>query len=205
MASGPLTIEAAQGANLVLVTEPGKGSQAVHDLVVALQANRRTGSACAKTRAEVAWSGKKPFRQKGTGRARQGGNAAPHHRGGGVAFGPRPRDYSKKVSKSTRRLALQRVLGDRIAAGDVSVTPSFEVADGKTKSFIAAVKDLCGEAKKILIVGGRFDDNTFRAGRNYRNALLISADEVNVEQLLGHNKIVLTDEALETLAKRTQK
>ena len=93
MSTNVLTIEAAKAANIV-VSEEGSGEQAVHDVVVAMRANRRSGTANTKTRGEVAWSGKKPFKQKGTGNARQGGNASPLHRGGGVVFGPRPRDYS---------------------------------------------------------------------------------------------------------------
>lgn len=107
------TAEDAQAANLVLVGAE-KGRQAVHDLVVAYRANRRTGSACTKTRGEVSGSNRKIYKQKGTGGARHGDKRAPIFVGGGVVFGPRPRDYSKKVTKTVRKLALRRTLGDLV-------------------------------------------------------------------------------------------
>jgi large subunit ribosomal protein L4 len=113
MSAKSLTVEDAQAANLVLVG-PEKGRQAVHDLVTAYRANRRTGSACTKTRGEVSGNNKKIFKQKGTGNARHGDKRAPIFVGGGVVFGPRPRDYSKKVTKTVRKLALRRVLGDLV-------------------------------------------------------------------------------------------
>ncbi|MEO0414356.1 MAG: 50S ribosomal protein L4 [Verrucomicrobiota bacterium] len=205
MAAKAITVESAKSANIELVEEAGVGNQAVHDVVVAMRANRRSGSANTKTRGEVAATGKKPFRQKGTGRARQGGNASPIHRGGGVVFGPRPRDYSKKVNRSTKRLALSKVLTERIAAGDVMGIGNFSVSDGKTKSFASEVNSLSDNARKVLVVGKEFDEETKRAGRNYQAALLMSAHEVNVEQLLYHDKILLTDDAMEILAARTAK
>src|SRR5213595_3995669 len=101
--------------------ENGKGTQAVHDVVVAYRAAQRMGTACTKTMGEVAGSGKKPWRQKGTGRARAGSFASPLWRGGGVVFGPKPRDFSKKVSRKTKQLALRKALSERLRAGDVVV------------------------------------------------------------------------------------
>lgn len=195
------TLEEAAAANIVTVGSD-KGSQAVHDLVIAYQANRRTGSACTKTRAEVAGSNKKMYRQKGTGNARHGDHQSPIFVGGGVVFGPRPRDFSKKVNKSTRRLALRRVLGDIISGGKAVTVPSFSVEDGKTKSFKAAVADITSE-KKVLIVAKSFDEMTYRAARNVQEVLLITADEVNVEQLLHANAVVLVESSLSRLAART--
>ena len=120
----------------------------------------------------------------------------------GVVFGPRPCDYTKKVNKSTRRLALRRVLGDLIAASKVSTVAEFSVADGKTKSFIKAVKDLT-DARKVLIVAASFDDSTYLAGRNVQEVLLMTAAEVNIEQLMNADAVILVDNALETLASRT--
>lgn len=196
MSANTFTLEAAAAANIQVVGSD-KGSQAVHDLIVAYQANRRTGSANSKTRAN-----KKIFRQKGTGNARHGDKRAPIFVGGGVVFGPRPCDYSKKVNKSTRRLALRRVLGDLIAASKVSTVSEFSVADGKTKSFIKAVKDLT-DAKKVLIVAASFDETTYRAARNVQEVLLMTAAEVNIEQLMNADAVILVDNALETLASRT--
>lgn len=202
MSATELTIEAAAAANIVTVG-PKKGSQAVHDLVVAYRANRRTGSANTKTRAEVAGNNRKIYRQKGTGNARHGDHQSPIFVGGGVVFGPRPRDYSKKVNKSTRKLALRRVLGDIISGGKVVTVPSFTVEDGKTKSFVAAVSAIA-EGKKILVIADSFDEMTKRAGRNVADVLLMSAAEVNVEQLLDARRIVIVESALETIANRTK-
>src|SRR6195256_5891760 len=118
MGATVLTIEAAKAANIEVI-ENGRYTQAVHDVVTALRAGRRSGSANTKTKAEVNLSGAKPWRQKGTGRARTGYKSSPVWVGGGVVFGPKPRDYSKKVSKTLRRLAFQKALSERINAGDV--------------------------------------------------------------------------------------
>jgi large subunit ribosomal protein L4 len=203
MAAKTLNLEGAKSASIHLVEDADRGLQAVHDVIVAMHANRRSGSANTKTRAEVSGTGKKPFKQKGTGRARQGGNNPPHHCGGGVAFGPKPRDYSKKVNRSTRRLAFSKALTERIAEGDVLTVSDFSVSDGKTKSFAKQVVDLAGVVKRVLIVGSEFSDETKRAARNCQSALLISAHEVNTEQLLHYSKIVVVEAALETLAART--
>ncbi len=202
MSANIFTKEAAAKANIQTVGSE-KGSQAVHDLIVAYQANRRTGSACAKTRGEVSGSNKKIFRQKGTGNARHGDKRAPIMVGGGVVFGPRPRDYSKKVNKNTRRLALRRVLGDLIEAGTIKTVSAFSVEDGKTKSFISAVNALTDAKKGILVVSGSFDENTYRSARNVQEVLLITAAEVNIEQLMNANAVILVESALETLAART--
>ncbi|MAS95926.1 MAG: 50S ribosomal protein L4 [Verrucomicrobiales bacterium] len=203
MAAKNFTAEDAKSAKIALIEDGERGRQAVHQVVVAMRANRRTGSANTKTRGEVAATGKKPFRQKGTGRARQGGNASPIHRGGGVAFGPRPRDYSKKVNKATRRLAFSKALTSRIEEGAVVTVSEFAIADGKTKSFAKEISGLAKDAKRVLIVGKDFTDETKLAARNFQSAQLISADEVNVEQLLHFTKIILVEDALETLASRT--
>src|SRR5579862_3477406 len=113
MSAQVLTPEAAKAARIELI-ENGRGTQAVHDVVVALRANRRSGTANTKTKAEVNLSGRKPWRQKGTGRARAGYASSPVWTGGGVVFGPKPRDFSKKVTKSTKRLALRKALSARI-------------------------------------------------------------------------------------------
>lgn len=203
MAAKTLNSEAAKSASINLIEDADRGRQAVHDVIVAMHANRRSGSANTKTRAEVSGTGKKPFRQKGTGRARQGGNNPPHHCGGGVAFGPKPRDYSKSVNRKTRRLAFAKALTARIEESDVLTVASFAISDGKTKSFVNEVRGLVGDVKRVLIVGTDFSEETKRAARNCASALLISANEVNTEQLLHYSKIVVVESALETLAART--
>jgi large subunit ribosomal protein L4 len=195
------TAEDAQAANLVLVGAE-KGRQAVHDLVTAYRANRRSGSACTKTRGEVSGNNRKIYKQKGTGGARHGDKRAPIFVGGGVVFGPRPRDYSKKVTKTVRKLALRRTLGDLVAAGKVLTVPSFTVADGKTKSFVAAL-DAIAPLGKILVVGNSFDDSTYLAARNVAYTQLVTGSDVNVEQLLLANTVILVGDAVQTLAART--
>src|ERR671917_2738979 len=135
MAAKVLTADAAKAANITLI-EGGRGTQAVHDVVVAMRAARRSGSANTKTKAEVNLSGAKPWRQKGTGRARAGYKSSPVWVGGGVVFGPKPRDYSKKVGKSVRRLALRKALSTRISAGDVLVVDEFAIKEPRTKQFL---------------------------------------------------------------------
>jgi large subunit ribosomal protein L4 len=202
MAATVLTADAARSANIALV-EGGRGTQAVHDVVVAMRAARRSGSANTKTKAEVALSGAKPWRQKGTGRARAGYKSSPIWRGGGVVFGPKPRDYSKKVPKTVRRLAFQKALTERINAGDVLTIDSFAVTELKTKAFLTLLRGLT-DAKKVLLISDSFDENTYKAARNVKPVLLTTANDVNTEQLLAFNKILVTGAALEKLAARTQ-
>lgn len=202
MSAKAFSLTDAASANIQVIGEGHKGSQAVHDLVVAYQANRRSGTACAKTRGEVSGNNKKMFRQKGTGNARHGTSKAPIFVGGGVVFGPRPRSYAKTVPKKVRTLALQRVLGEKIKAGQVSSAPSLEIADGKTKSFIAAINNL-GEGTKVLVIGKTFSDQTYLAARNVAWTRLETADNVNVEQLLHSDLVILIEDSFETLAART--
>jgi large subunit ribosomal protein L4 len=201
MSAKALTLKDAEAANLVLVG-PEKGNQAVHDLLTAYRANRRTGSANSKTRGEVAGNNKKMYRQKGTGNARHNTKKAPIFVGGGVVFGPRPRDYSKKVPKSVRKLALRRALGDLVRADKIKTVDSFSIADGKTQSFVKEVKSIGGEGK-TLIVSNSFDESTYLAGRNVANVQLVTGADVNVEQLLLHNTVILVGDALQTLAQRS--
>jgi large subunit ribosomal protein L4 len=201
MAAKVLTKAAAEEAKIALV-DGDKGSQAVHETVVAMRAARRSGSANTKTKAEVNASGAKPWRQKGTGRARAGYRSSPIWRGGGVVFGPKPRDYSKKISKSVRRLAFQKALSERINAGDVLTVGEFAVKEVKTKSFIALLKKQT-DARRVLIVSDAFDENTYRSSRNVKPVQLTIASDVNTEQLLKFEKILVTDGALAQLAART--
>ncbi len=200
MSASVLTIAAAKEAKIEVI-ENGRGTQALHDVVVALRANRRSGSANTKTKAQVAYSGKKPWRQKGTGRARAGYASSPVWSGGGVAFGPKPRDYSKKVTKSVKRLALLKALSSRILAGDVLVADEIKVATPKTKEFVSFLKTQT-DARKVLLISTQFDEVTYKAARNIQPVLLNTAAEVNTEQLLAFQKIIVTNEALAKLAER---
>src|SRR5436309_11909164 len=143
-----LTIKDAQGKDQgelevkFPLVENGKGTQAVHDAVVAYQAAQRMGTACTKNVGDVAGTNKKPWRQKGTGRARAGSFQSPLWRGGGVVFGPKPRDFAKKVSRSTRQLALRKALSERLRAGDVVVVDDFKLGSAKTKDFVGLLSAL---------------------------------------------------------------
>ena len=196
------TIQDAEKAKIQLIADGSKGSQAVHDLVVAYQANSRSGTAQAKTRGEVRGTGKKMYRQKGTGGARHGDRKAPIFVGGGVAFGPRNRSYAKTVSRKVRTLALRRVLGEKINEGVVHSVKSFEVASGKTKDIVTAIREIT-DAARVIVVGKSFSEETYRAERNLTWALLQTAENVNVEELLFWGDVIIVDDALETLAQRT--
>lgn len=201
MSAQVLTADAAKAAQINL-TEGHQGSQALHETVVAYRANRRQGTACTKNRSEVSGSGKKLWNQKGTGNARMGSKRSPIWSGGGVVFGPRPRDYSKKTPKNVKKLALRAALTARINDGAVLTTGQFAIADGKTKSFVSAVSKL-SNAKNVLVIGNQFDEVTFRAARNVQNVQLIAASDVNAENLLRYQAIVVAGDALQTLAQRT--
>ncbi len=201
MSAAVFTLDDAKAAKFEVI-ENGRGTQAVHDAVVAMRAARRSGTACTKTKGEVSGSGAKPWRQKGTGRARAGYKSSPVWSGGGVVFGPKPRDYTKKVPRKVRRLAFRKALSERIKAGDLLTIDSFAVAEPKTKQFIALVKEQT-DATKVLIIAGAFDETTYMAARNVQNVLLVTASDVNTEQLLAYRKIIVTQDALQTLAERT--
>ena len=201
MSAKVLSKSAAKEAQIDII-EDGRGTQAVHDVMVAMRAARRSGTANTKTKAEVDLSGAKPWRQKGTGRARAGYKSSPIWRGGGVVFGPKPRDYSKKISKSVRRLAFRKALSERINAGDVLTIDKFVVPEFKTKSFVDLLRKQT-DAGKVLIVSDSFDEKTFKSARNVKRVVLATASDVNTEQLLAFEKILVTPKALEKLAERS--
>lgn len=183
------------------LVEGGKGTQAVHDVVVAHQANQRMGTASTKTMGEVAGSGKKPWRQKGTGRARAGSFASPLWRGGGVVFGPKPRDFGRKVSRKTRQLALRKALTERLNAGDVVVVDDFKLSSHKTKGFIDVLKKLevTGSA---LVVAPALEQNLRLATRNLEKVEVTTADDLNTYQVLRSDKLLFSRPAFEKLEER---
>src|SRR5256885_17014856 len=122
------------------LVEGGLGTQAVHDTIVAYQANQRMGTACTKNVGEVAGTNKKPWRQKGTGRARAGSFQSPLWRDGGVVFGPRPRDFGRKVGRKTKQLALRKALSERLTAGDVLIVGELKLDSPKTKALVEVMK-----------------------------------------------------------------
>jgi large subunit ribosomal protein L4 len=184
--------------------EDGKGTQAVHDTVVAYQAAQRMGTACTKNVGEVAGTNKKPWRQKGTGRARAGSFQSPLWRGGGVVFGPKPRDFSKKVSRSTRQLALRKALSERLRAGDVVLIEELKLGSSKTKDFLGFLSSL--ELKgSALIVAQAADKNLSLASRNVPNVALATSDSLNTYDVLRPDKLIFTRGAFEQVEARLNK
>jgi large subunit ribosomal protein L4 len=184
--------------------EDGKGTQAVHDVVVAHQAAQRMGTACTKNVGEVAGTNKKPWRQKGTGRARAGSFQSPLWRGGGVVFGPRPRDFSKKVSHNTKQLALRKALSERLRAGDVLLVNELKLESPKTKEFVGLLSalELKGSA---LFVAQAADKNLMLASRNVPNVALTTSDALNTYDVLRSDKLVFTTGAFEQVEARLNK
>jgi len=191
---------AADGLELV---KGGKYSQVLHDVVVAYQAARRSGSANTKSKAEVNLSGSKPWRQKGTGRARAGYKSSPVWVGGGVVFGPKPRDYSKNVTKQERRLAFKKALSVRIVEGGVFVAPSFDVAIPKTKEFLQRIPDDL-KTGSLLVLSAGFSDATYLSARNVSEIHLKTVSEVNAEDILRFKKILLLSSGIGELVSRTK-
>jgi len=186
------------------LVEGGKGTQAVHDTVVAYQAGQRSGTACTKNVGEVSGSNKKPWRQKGTGRARAGSNQSPLWVGGGVVFGPRPRDFAKKVSKSTKQLALRKALTERLNAGDVIVVDDLKLGAPKTKEFTGVLDALDIQRTALFVTDGS-DKNFERASRNVPNIEVATASNVNTYQLLRSDKLVFSRGAFQKLEERLAK
>ena len=181
--------------------ENGAGTQAVHDTVVAHMAAQRMGTACTKTMGEVAGSGKKPWRQKGTGRARAGSFRSPLWRGGGVVFGPKPRDYTKKVNRKVRQLALRKALGERIKAEDVIVVDDLRLGAPKTREFTAVLEALKIDGT-VLVVSASVDRALQLATRNIPYVWLTTSEELNTYDVLRPDKIVFVRSAFEKVEDR---
>jgi len=181
--------------------EGDKGLQAVKEVVVAINANNRQGTHSTKTRGEVRGGGKKPWRQKGTGRARAGSIRSPLWGGGGVVFGPKPRDYSKKINSKVKSLAFSRALFDRALAGELAVIEQFVAAPNKTK----VVNQLVGRIApkgKVLLVDAPFAAETARAARNIERVSLQEAAKLNTFDLCQYQKIVVSAKALDAIIAR---
>ncbi len=172
-------------------------SHVVHRALVRQLANARQGTACTKTRSEVRGGGRKPWRQKGTGRARAGSNRSPLWRGGGVVFGPKPRDYSVKMNRKERRLAIRTAFQSR--TDDLIVVQEFaeNLPRPKTKDLLNALKVWGVEAEsKVLLILGERSETIYLSARNVSNLRLISADNLNVFDLLAADQIVATTSAI---------
>jgi len=172
----------------------------MHQAVVAQLANQRKGTHSTKTRGEVAGGGKKPWRQKGTGRARQGSTRAPHWRGGGIVFGPKPRSYHQDLPRKMRRLALRSALSAKLRDGEVVVIDNFTLPAPKTKEKSAALTKL-GAVGSALVVLGSADDPIKRASANLPKVRAVAPGSTNLLDVLNHQWLVLTVDAIETLTR----
>jgi len=173
----------------------------VHQAVVTQEANARQGTHDTRTRGEVAGGGKKPYRQKGTGYARQGSKRAPHYRGGGVVFGPHPRSYEKAFPKKMRRLAMRSVLSARAAEDAITVVDAFAVSDGKTKGLLAALAQLGVVENGVVVVLGEFSDAAFRAARNLERVHVVTPNGLCLRDVLRFPRLVLTESAVAELTR----
>ena len=170
--------------------------QAMYDAVVMQQASLRQGTHSTKTRAEVSGGGKKPWRQKGTGRARQGSTRATQWVGGGIAFGPKPRNYSYKLNRKVRRLALKSALSEKLAVANLVVVENVKFDAIKTKEFVKVMNAFELETKTLFVVDVEEDfDNAFLSMRNIPNAMMLTVDGLNTFDIVNADKIVFTEAA----------
>lgn len=172
----------------------------LHQVVKAYQANRRQGTHSVKTRSFVSGGGKKPFKQKGTGNARQGSSRAPNYPGGGVAHGPQPRDYTQKVNQKTKLLALKIALSDKVKHGKFVVVDDFAVKNYSSKHMVTALTHL--NANNALVAEVADSDRLYKSTRNLRTATAKQAVEVNAEDVLRYENFVVSEKALAALTQR---
>ncbi len=189
-------VGSAELSDAVFGIEPNQ--QAIYDAVLVYQAGLRQGTHATKTRALVSGTGKKPFRQKGTGRARQGSTRATQWRGGAIAFGPQPRKYGMKLNRKVRRLALRSALSEKLAENSMTVLEDLKFDEIKTKKAVALL-DAFGFDRKTLFVADASEefDNAFVSMRNIPNAMLVTVAQLNVYDIVNADKIVFTKAAAE--------
>ena len=181
--------------------EGDKGLQAVKEVIVAINANNRLGTHSTKTRGEVRGGGKKPWRQKGTGRARAGSIRSPLWPGGGIVFGPKPRDYSKKINAKVKKLALGRAIFERARAGEIDVIEAWQSPSAKTKEINVILKRIAPKGK-LLIVDAPFALETVRAARNICRVSLQEAAKLNPLDLAQYQRIIISSKGLEAVLAR---
>lgn len=187
-------VGAVEANDAVFGIEPNQ--HVLFQAVTLQRASRRQGNHKTKGRSEVSGGGRKPWRQKGTGRARQGSIRSPQWRGGGVVFGPTPRSYSFKMPRKMRRLALRSALSSKVAANEVLALETLSFDSIKTKNFVQMMTNLSLE-KKVLFVVSEYDENALLSGRNIPGVTMIETTGLNVLDILGNNKLVFTKDALE--------
>ncbi len=181
-----------------------KGTQAVHDDVVAFMAGQRAGTASTKTRTEVSGGGAKPFRQKGTGRARAGSSRSPIWRGGGISFGPKPRDFSKRINKKVRKLALKRAFSERVSEGAVMLLDELTLEQPKTQAMVALLKTI-NAGDDVLVVAGDLSGNVLLAARNLPGIEIMEPRAINAYWMLLFKKVVFTRTGMDVFLARFAK
>ena len=183
-------------ADAVFNIEPN--NQAIYDAVLLQQASMRQGTHKTKTRTEASGGGKKPFRQKGTGRARQGSTRATQWRGGGIAFGPTPRSYGFKLNRKVRRLALRSALSAKVADNKLTVLDSIKFDEIKTKKFVEVMNNFKFDRKTLFVVDITDEfDNAFLSMRNLPNAMMLTVETLNVYDIVNADQLVITKAAAE--------
>lgn len=170
----------------------------MHDAIVLAQASLRQGTASTKTRSEVSGGGRKPYKQKGTGNARQGSTRSPQWPGGGIVFGPKPRKYDKKQNKKERRLALVSALSSKFKDKELVVIDSLTMENNKTKTFNQMLKDLKLNGK-VLVVYNEDNENLFLSSRNNQNVAVLSTEEINVLDLVATNYLLIEESSVKKL------
>lgn len=170
----------------------------IYDAICLATASLRQGTHSVKTRSEVSGGGRKPWRQKGTGRARQGSTRAPHWIKGGIVFGPHPRNFDKKMNRKERRLALKSALSYKAIESKLIVVDNFTLKDGKTKT-AKEVLDKLGITKNVLIVVDELDENMVLATRNLNNVILLEANEVNTYDVIAAEQMIITEKAVKLI------
>ena len=170
----------------------------VHSVLVNYLANQRQGTQSTKTRAEVSGGGRKPWRQKGTGRARQGSIRAPQWIKGGIALGPKPRSYTYKVNKKERQLAIRSLLSSKVLENELTVVEKLEMKEAKTKEMVKTLSNLKVEGKTLIIVADK-NENVYLSSRNIEGVKAITLNMINVYDLLKYNNLVVTLDTVKKL------
>ncbi len=181
--------------------EGDKGANALRQYVLAVRNNQRQGNASTKNKAEVSGTGKKPFRQKGTGGARQGSRRTVIWRTGGVVFGPKPRDYSEKVNRKVKLLALKRALFERASDGRVDLIEKLESTEIKTKGMVSIIEKIAPTGK-VLVIDDTFDSNAALSMRNIKRVGMVDPSTLNPLDLLAYQRIIITEKGTDSLIAR---
>lgn len=174
--------------------------QVIFDAIVMQRASMRQGTHDVKNRREVRGGGRKPYRQKGTGNARQGSIRAPQYRGGGIVFGPTPRSYATKLNRKVRRLALKSVLSEKVLSSDMIVVDKLELAAPKTKDMVKVIENIQATNKTLFVVANDDDyANAYLSVRNIDTMMMLTADAINVYDIVNANKVVFTEAAVKAV------